>query len=108
VNAKTANWVAVGSLGDIPQRGARCIKAGEKTIALFRTATDQVFALEDKCPHAGGPLSNGIVHDGCVTCPLHNWIISLENGEAQGADSGKTLSYPIKMDGETVLIDLVP
>ena len=107
MNATTTNWVAVGSLKDIPQRGARCIEVGDRTIALFRTSTDKVFALEDKCPHAGGPLSNGIVHDGCVTCPLHNWVISLENGEAQGADSGKTASYPIKMDGETVLIDLI-
>ncbi|UTW55346.1 nitrite reductase small subunit NirD [Kordiimonas sp. SCSIO 12610] len=107
MNATTKNWIPIGSLLDIPRRGARCVKSGDTTIALFRTQDDQVFALEDKCPHKGGPLSNGIVHDGCVTCPLHNWVISLSNGEAQGADSGKTASYPIKMDGDTILIDIV-
>lgn len=106
MNAVTQNWVSVGQLSDIPRLGARCVKAGETTIAIFRTAEDQIFALEDKCPHKNGPLSNGIVHDGCVTCPLHNWVISLKTGEAQGADEGATASYPIKMEGEFILLDM--
>lgn len=106
MNAVTANWVAVGELSNIPVRGARCVAVGDITVAIFRTSENQVFALEDKCPHKNGPLSNGIVHDGCVTCPLHNWVISLSTGEAQGADEGQTASYPIKMDGETILLDV--
>jgi len=104
MNALMQNWVAIGSLNDIPRRGARCVKNGEMTIAVFRTADDQVFALEDKCPHRNGPLSQGIVHDGCVTCPLHNWVISLETGKAQGADEGSTASFPVRLDGDTVLL----
>lgn len=104
MNALMQNWVAIGSLNDIPRRGARCVKNGEMTIAVFRTVDDRVFALEDKCPHRNGPLSQGIVHDGCVTCPLHNWVISLETGKAQGADEGSTASFPVKLDGETVLL----
>ncbi|MGH6762376.1 MAG: nitrite reductase small subunit NirD [Phyllobacterium sp.] len=100
------NWITVGTINDIPLRGARCVKHGSMTIAIFRTADHRVFALEDKCPHRNGPLSQGIVHDGCVTCPLHNWVISLETGEAQGADSGSTLSFPVKLDGERVLLGL--
>jgi nitrite reductase (NADH) small subunit len=106
MNAVTKNWVAVGMISDIPRRGARCVKNGDMTIAIFRTSDDRVFALEDKCPHKNGPLSQGIVHDGCVTCPLHNWVISLENGEAQGADEGHTRSFPVKSDGDTVLLGL--
>lgn len=106
MNAVTTNWVAVGSLNDIPRRGARCVRNGDMTIAIFRTSDDRVFALEDKCPHKQGPLSQGIVHDGCVTCPLHNWVISLETGLAQGADEGETQAYPVKLDGETVLLGL--
>ncbi|MEL6819778.1 MAG: nitrite reductase small subunit NirD [Pseudomonadota bacterium] len=106
MNAVTTNWVAVGSLNDIPRRGARCVKNGDMTIAIFRTSDDRVFALEDKCPHKQGPLSQGIVHDGCVTCPLHDWVISLETGLAQGADEGETQAYPVKLDGETVLLGL--
>ena len=106
MNAISKNWCSIGTIDDIPRRGARCVKHGEMTIAIFRTADDQIFALEDKCPHKNGPLSQGIVHDGCVTCPLHNWVISLESGQAQGADEGETLAFPIKLDDQTILIDL--
>ncbi|MCE5974270.1 nitrite reductase small subunit NirD [Sedimentimonas flavescens] len=106
MNAPLRNWVEIGSINDIPRQGARCVKNGEMTIAVFRTSDDRVFALEDKCPHKNGPLSQGIVHDGCVTCPLHNWVISLETGAAQGADEGQTASFPVKLDGQTVLLGL--
>ncbi len=106
MNVQATNWVAVGQLSDIPRQGARCVKNGEMTIAIFRTTDDRLFAIEDKCPHKGGPLSNGIVHDGCVTCPLHNWVISLETGAAQGADEGATATFPVKLDGQTVLLGL--
>ena len=108
MNAMTQAWVRVGSINDIPRRGARCVKSGEISIAIFRTADDRVFALEDKCPHKNGPLSQGIVHDGCVTCPLHNWVISLETGKAQGADEGQTLSIPVRLDGDEVILGLGP
>ena len=101
-----ARWLEVGKISDIPLRGSRCLKMGEMTVALFRTAENEVFAMEDKCPHKNGPLSEGIVHDGCVTCPLHNWVISLETGEAQGADEGQTAAFPIKLDGQNVLLGL--
>ena len=75
------------------------------TIAIFRTADDRVFAREDKCPHTTGPLSQGIVHDGGVTCPLHNWVFSLETGEAQGADAGRVATYPARVEGGRILLD---
>lgn len=106
MNAHTPALVEIGRLGDIPRRGARCVRAGETAIAVFRTADDRVFALEDRCPHRGGPLSQGIVHDGCVTCPLHNWVISLETGSATGADDGKVRSFPVMLDGDRILINL--
>jgi len=104
MNALTQTWVRVGKINDIPRRGARCVKNGEMSIAIFRTADDRVFALEDKCPHKNGPLSQGIVHDGCVTCPLHNWVISLETGAAQGADAGQALSFPVRLDGDEIVL----
>ena len=106
MNAMSANWIAIGALDDIPRRGARCVKNGAMTIAVFRTADDRVFALEDKCPHRNGPLSQGIVHDGCVTCPLHNWVISLETGEAQGADEGKVMTVPVKVESQRIFVSL--
>ncbi len=101
-------WRLVGTIDDIPAQGARCVKNGEMTIAVFRTASDEIFALEDKCPHKNGPLSQGIVHDGCVTCPLHNWVISLESGAAQGADEGQTTAFPVRLDGRDIYLNLQP
>ena len=104
--ALDSSLVDIGSIHDVPQRGARCVKKGELTIAIFRTAEDRFFALEDKCPHKNGPLSQGIVHDGCVTCPLHNWVISLKTGQAQGADDGETKTYTVIVRDERLLLDL--
>ncbi|GAB2183084.1 nitrite reductase small subunit NirD [Roseibium sp. LAB1] len=106
MTADIRNWVHIGTLEDIPREGARCVKNGDMTIAVFRTAKDDVFALEDKCPHKNGPLSQGIVHDGCVTCPLHNWVISLETGAAQGADEGRTAAFPVRLEDDRILVDL--
>ncbi|WP_025897087.1 nitrite reductase small subunit NirD [Sneathiella glossodoripedis] len=103
----TKSWIEVGSISEIPIRGARCVKIGDLTIALFRTAENKIFAMEDKCPHKNGPLSQGIVHGDCVTCPLHNWIISLETGEAQGADKGSTLTFPTQINDGVISISLL-
>lgn len=100
------NWTAIGSITDIPRRGARCVNTPDGKIAVFRTADDKVFAIDDHCPHRGGPLSQGIVHGAAVTCPLHNWVISLETGKAQGADEGVVRTIPVKVEGERLFISL--
>ena len=102
----TMKWVEVGSIDDIPMRGARCVNTPEGRIAVFRTAEGQVFAIEDHCPHKGGPLSQGIVHGTAVTCPLHNWVISLETGKALGADEGAVRTVPARVEGERLFIAL--
>jgi nitrite reductase (NADH) small subunit len=99
-------WIAIGSLADIPQRGARCIETPEGKIAVFRAGDDRVFAIDDHCPHKGGPLSQGIVHGTSVTCPLHNWVISLESGKAQGADEGRVRTVPVKVEDGMLYIAL--
>lgn len=100
------NWTPIGMLADIPQRGARCVDTPQGKIGIFRTAEDQVFAIEDHCPHKGGPLSQGIVHGAAVTCPLHNWVFSLETGKAQGADVGSVKTIPVKVEGGRISIAL--
>ena len=102
----TQDFVAIGRIDDIPVRGARCLRTPVGKIAVFRTATDEVFAIDDQCPHKGGPLSDGIVHGNAVTCPLHSWVFSLESGEAQGADEGKVRTYPIKNKDGSLFIAL--
>ena len=100
-----SDFLDIGALTDIPQRGARLIKTHHGCIAVFRTAEDTVFALDDACPHKGGPLSQGIQHGSAVTCPLHNWVIDLNSGEAQGADEGAVRTYAVKVEEGRILID---
>lgn len=98
------NWIDIGHIDDIPLRGARKIKTALGCVALFRTGTDEVYAASDTCPHKGGPLSEGIVHGQSVTCPLHNWVFDLNTGQAQGED-GQIATYPVRVDGDRILID---
>jgi len=99
------NWIDVGALDDIPAQGARVIKTALGCVAIFRTAGDEVFALDDRCPHKGGPLSEGIVHGAQVTCPLHTWVFDLSTGQAQGADTGQVTTYPVRVQGGRILLD---
>jgi len=100
----SSDWLEIGTLNDIPKRAARVVKTARGDIAIFRTMDDQVFALDDKCPHKGGPLSQGIVQGESVTCPLHNWVISLRTGEAQGADQGCTRTIAVKLQEGRILL----
>ena len=104
MSAQTENWVDVCAAEDIPAQGSRIVKTPDGCLALFKTTTGEVFALNDKCPHKQGPLSQGIVHDKFVTCPLHSWVFSLETGEAQGADEGKVKTHSVRVvDGRVEL-----
>ena len=99
-----SEWIEIGTIDAIPRRGARCINTPSGRIAVFRTQEDQVFAIENRCPHKQGPLSEGIVHGASVTCPLHNWVISLETGMAVGADEGSVRTFALKVEGGKLLI----
>jgi nitrite reductase (NADH) small subunit len=82
------DWIDIAALDEIAPRGARVVKTALGCVAVFRTAQDEVFALNNSCPHKKGPLAEGIVHGKSVTCPLHNWVISLETGLVEGRESG--------------------
>ncbi len=105
MSAPDRKWVDIGPVEAIPLRGARVVKTPAGCIAVFRTSESEVYAIDDKCPHKAGPLAQGIVHDKSVTCPLHNWVISLETGKAQGADAGTDATYSLKIDAGRILLD---
>jgi nitrite reductase (NADH) small subunit len=92
-------WVEVGSLDDIPRRGARRVSrpGAALPIAVFRTADDKIFALVDRCPHRDGPLSEGIVQGCAVACPLHGWVIQLDSGAAEAPDEGSVQTIEVKL-----------
>ncbi|CAN5415598.1 nitrite reductase small subunit NirD [soil metagenome] len=107
------DWIDVCAVDDVPMLGARVVERGADAqtgarkagIAIFRTTEDQLFALEDRCPHKGGLLSQGIVFGQRVACPLHNWTISLVDGEAVAPDQGCARHYAVRVDSGRVLLD---
>ena len=99
------SWIDIGTVEDVPLRGARLVRTHAGCIAVFRTGEAEVYAVSNTCPHKGGPLSEGIVHDRKVTCPLHNWVFDLETGLAQGADAGRIDTFPIKVENGRLFID---
>jgi nitrite reductase (NADH) small subunit len=105
---KANGWIEIGVLSDIPRQGARVVRTAEGDIAVFRTLNDEVFALRDRCPHKGGPLSQGIVHGKRVACPLHDWRIHLDTGLAVAPDEGCAARFPVRLEGERVILSLTP
>jgi nitrite reductase (NADH) small subunit len=103
---RAATWTRICRIDDIPQLGARVVKSAHGNIAVFRNAADEVFALLDKCPHKGGPLSQGIVFGRKVACPLHNWNIGLDDGAAVAPDQGCTRAFAVKLEEGAVFLDL--
>ena len=102
----TPDWTAICAVTDIPSLGARRVTRPQgMAVAVFRTADDRVFALLDRCPHKGGPLSQGIVHGDAVACPLHNWTIALVDGNARAPDEGCTPAFACRVDGGQVWLD---
>ena len=104
MNTHQHYWHRACQVSDIPARGSVRVSHGSVNIAIFKTADNELFALEDKCPHKDGPLSAGIVHGKCVTCPLHNWDISLDSGKALGADEGQTRRFELKVEDNEILL----
>ena len=100
-------WLDIGPVTQIEPGTARPLPVeGGEEIAVFRTMHGDCYALVNKCPHKQGPLSQGIGHGNVVTCPLHNWVFSLESGEAQGADEGRVRTYPIRNHNGVLSIQL--
>jgi len=101
-----SDWITVARLDDIPPLGSRVVVTDAGEVAIFRTGDDQVFALRDRCPHKGGPLSQGIVYGHTVACPLHNWSIDLESGQAVAPDVGCARRYQTRVEDGVVAISL--
>ena len=105
MDATAEDWVRVCAVEDIPLLGSRVLKReGGDDIALFRPAAARVFALADRCPHKGGPLSQGIVPGDTVTCPLHGWNIGLDDGHAVAPDVGHCDTFKVKVDNGEVYL----
>ncbi|MFC3106875.1 nitrite reductase small subunit NirD [Undibacterium arcticum] len=101
-----SKWITICGVTDIPTLGSRVVERAQGVpVAVFRNGEDKVFALLDKCPHKGGPLSQGIVFGERVACPLHNWNVELGSGCAISPDEGCTQKFSVKVENGQVLLD---
>jgi nitrite reductase (NADH) small subunit len=98
------DWFAVCAVDDIPAFGSRRLAAGGLKIALIRTEGSVVYALDDHCPHRGGPLSEGIVSADRVACPLHGQCVALATGELIAPDEGRTRRFDVRVEDGQVLL----
>ena len=99
-------WKMICRVDDIPVLGARRVSRSRgMDVAVFRNDADEVFALLDRCPHKGGPLSQGIVMGSRVACPLHNWTIGLYDGQVATPDVGRTPGFACKVEAGQVYLD---
>lgn len=98
------SWTKICPLNEIPKLGSRLVRTAAVDIGVFRTEDDRVFALNNSCPHKGGPLSQGIVYGDKVACPLHSWKISLVDGKAEEPDIGATACYQVKIEDGIVYL----
>ncbi len=100
-----SDWKKICLVSDIPVLGSRRVARPQgMDVALFRNAGDEVFALLDRCPHKGGPLSQGIVFGSSVACPLHNWTIALDTGCAGAPDEGSTPRFAVRVTDGVVYL----
>ena len=103
-----SEWKKICLVNEIPVLGSRRVaRAKGIDVAVFRNSEDQVFALLDRCPHKGGPLSQGIIFGTSVACPLHNWTIGLDDGCAKAPDVGCTTKFACKVEAGDVFLNAV-
>ncbi|MEW4982161.1 MAG: nitrite reductase small subunit NirD [Cycloclasticus sp.] len=106
MSSSKITWHPICTIDEIPPSGGRTVIAGKTSIALFRLTDDSIKAIENRCPHKDGPLVDGIISNGDVLCPLHNWRVNLDSGQVAAPDSGCVTRYPVKVEGRQIFLSL--
>ena len=98
-------WRKVTKLSEIQEGQPLVIDADNKPVALFKVQ-GAVYALDNVCPHRGGPLGEGYLEGFEVTCPWHAWTFDVKTGDCQSAPGFKQLTYPVKIEGDDVFVEM--
>ncbi len=101
-----SNWIKIIQVEDVPVMGSRKVVVGDDEIVIFKTRDESIFAVNNVCPHKQGKLSEGLVHDHMVTCPMHNWDIDLETGVVKDEDNSCTKKYETKVEEGVIYLAL--
>ncbi|HEY2783556.1 MAG TPA: non-heme iron oxygenase ferredoxin subunit [Fimbriiglobus sp.] len=105
VGSDVVERVRVAADGEIPPGGNRVVDVRGTPVAVFFT-DGQYYAIDDRCPHAGAPLSDGCVEGGIVTCAWHAWQFHLSDGAWAGNPRIKTRTYRVAVEAGDVFIVL--
>jgi nitrite reductase (NADH) small subunit len=103
---KTIRSVFIGEVVELPQKLGKTVTIGSKEIAVFKLDNGDIRAIENRCPHKGGVLAEGILSGEYVFCPMHDWKISVNDGKVQDPDVGCVQSYPVEVKGDQVYIQI--
>ncbi|WP_078547798.1 nitrite reductase small subunit NirD [Litchfieldia alkalitelluris] len=98
--------VLVGSIHELPDRLGKTVRVGEREVAVFKLSGGSVRAVENRCPHKGGVLSEGIISGEFVFCPMHDWKICLDDGKVQEPDHGCVKTFKTSIEGNEVYLYL--
>lgn len=101
---KTIHYVWIGKLTDLPQKLGKTVMIGDKELAVFKLENGDIRAIENRCPHKGGVLAEGIVSGEFVFCPMHDWKICVSDGKVQAPDVGCVQSFPVEVQEDQVYI----
>lgn len=103
----TNRWTRIAYSRDIPLREGRAVRVGNRDIAIFNLG-DRFLAIENRCPHKGGPLADGIVSGMAVVCPLHAWRMNLETGKGVNGPSAASCvqTFRTRVEDGVVLLQL--
>ena len=100
-------WIRVTTIGAIPRREGRAVSLGGRELAIFNLG-DRFLTVENRCPHQGGPLSDGIVSGCTVVCPLHAWRVRLDTGtvDRPGSSAACVRTFPTRVEEGVVMVQL--
>ena len=101
------HWMRIAHVDSIPLREGRAVHIAGHDIAVFNLS-NRFLAVENKCPHRGGPLADGIVSGGNVVCPLHAWKVDLASGEVtnQPAPPQCVKTFPVRVENGVISLEI--
>lgn len=105
--SENKTWIRVAHCHDIPVREGRAVRVGSREVAIFNLG-DRFLAVENRCPHKGGPLADGIVSGTSVVCPLHAWKMCLETGKGMHGQSASSCveTFATRVEGGVVMLEM--
>ncbi len=101
-----SDFVFIAKVEDIPEGQGKSIEVGDKGIAVFNVE-GKFYALENACPHQGGPLGEGMLDGKEVICPWHAWGFDVTNGQCRTVEGLEQSSYELRVENDQILIKLV-